>query len=223
MLGWGADYLHPTNFLDFHFSRSNPQFGDPHPEIYEILEEASTISDLDEAAPLYAEANNAIKELVPMVPAVHGAAADAALVSLEGAYTPPFSATQFYQMNPGKDTLVYMQNNEPISLFCPDETDGESLRPCQQAVETLFEYELDSGEVVPELATACEGNEDSSVWTCTLREGVLFHDGTTFDANDVVMNWAVGIDAANPLHVGNTGGFDYFSYLWDGLINAPSE
>ncbi|HHJ06052.1 MAG TPA: peptide ABC transporter substrate-binding protein, partial [Anaerolineae bacterium] len=44
MLGWGADYLHVTNFLDFHFSRSNPQFGDPFPEIYETLEEASTIA-----------------------------------------------------------------------------------------------------------------------------------------------------------------------------------
>ncbi len=223
LLGWGADYPHVTNFLDFHFGANNPQFGDAHPEIYEPLEEASKIADVDEAAPLYEQANNAIKELVPMIPAVHGAAADAALASVENAYTPPFGATQFYQLDPGKDTLVFMQNNEPISLYCADETDGESLRPCQQVVETLFDYELDSGDVVPELATACEGNEDSSVWTCTLREGVLFHDGSTFDSNDVVASWAAGIDAANPLHVGNTGGFDYFSYLWGGLINAPSE
>jgi len=27
LLGWGADYLHVTNFLDFHFSRNNPQWG----------------------------------------------------------------------------------------------------------------------------------------------------------------------------------------------------
>ncbi|MDX1414106.1 MAG: ABC transporter substrate-binding protein [Candidatus Promineifilaceae bacterium] len=223
LLGWGADYPHVTNFLDFHFGANNTQFGDAHPEVYEVLEEAAQIIDVEEAAPLYEQANNAIKELVPMVPIVHGASADAALASVEGAYVPPFSATQFAYLNPGKDTLVYMQNNEPISLFCHDETDGESLRPCQQAIETLFDYELDSGEVVPELATSCEPNEDGTVWTCTLRAGVLFHDGTTLDANDVVVSWAAGIDAANPLHVGNTGGFDYYSYLWDGLINAPSE
>ncbi|MFQ5972949.1 MAG: ABC transporter substrate-binding protein, partial [Alphaproteobacteria bacterium] len=27
LLGWGADYPHVTNFLDFHFSAQNPQFG----------------------------------------------------------------------------------------------------------------------------------------------------------------------------------------------------
>jgi ABC-type transport system substrate-binding protein len=223
LLGWGADYPHVTNFLDYHFTSENPQFGDPHPEIYEPLKEASQIADPAEAAPLYEQANNAIKELIPVIPVVHGASAHAALASVEGAYVPPFGATQFYNLDPGKDTLVYMQNNEPISLYCPDESDGESLRPCQQTMETLFEYKLDSGDVVPELATACESNEDLTVWTCTLREGVLFHDGTTFDANDVVATWAVGIDAANPLHIGNTGTFTYFSYLWDGLMNAPAE
>jgi ABC-type transport system substrate-binding protein len=223
LLGWGADYPHVTNFLDFHFGENSPQFGDPHPEIYEVLEEASRIGDPAEAASLYEQANNAIKELVPMVPIAHGGANNSALATVEGAYAPPFGAEQFYKMDPGKGTLVYMQNNEPISLYCPDETDGESLRPCQQVTESLLEYADDSGDTVPELATSCEGNEDATVWTCTLREGVLFHDGTTLDANDVVFSWAVGIDAANPLHVGNTGGYDYFSYLWDGLMNAPSE
>jgi ABC-type transport system substrate-binding protein len=221
MLGWGADYPHVTNFLDFHFGAANPQFGDAHPEIYAVLEQASQIADPDEAAPLYVEANNAIKELVPMVPIAHGASADAALASLANAYVPPFGATNFAKLDPGKDTLVYMQNNEPISLYCGDETDGESLRPCQQVVETLLDYADDSGETVPALATSCEGNEDATVWTCHLREGVLFHDGSTFDAGDVIASWAIGIDAANPLHIGNTGGFDYFAYLWDGLINAP--
>ncbi len=220
LLGWGADYPHVTNFLDFHFGAANPQFGDPHPEIYTILEEASQIADPGQAAELYTQANNTIKELVPMVPIAHGASANAALASLSGAYVPPFGAAQFYKMDPGKDTLVFMQNNEPISLFCADETDGESLRPCQQVLETLLEYADDSGATVPELATSCEGNEDATVWTCYLREGVKFHDGSDLDANDVVFTWAVGIDAANPLHVGNTGGFDYYSYLWDGLMNA---
>ena len=155
-----------------------------------------------------------------MVPIARGAAADAALTTLQGAYVPPFGATQFYKMDPGKDTLVYMQNNEPISLYCADETDGESLRPCQQVVETLLEYGDDSGDVFPELATSCDGNADATAWTCHLREGVKFHDGSSLDANDVVASWAVGIDAANPLHVGNTGGFDYYSYLWDGLMNV---
>ena len=43
------------------------------------------------------------------------------------------------------------------------------------------------------------------------------------DANDVVASWIAGIDASSPLHVGNTGTFTYYAYLWDGLINAPAE
>ena len=220
LLGWGADYPHVTNFLDFHFGAGNPQFGDPHPEIYEPLEEAAQIADPAVAAALYEQANNAIKELVPMVPIAHGSAANAARADVEGAYVPPFGATRFQFLNPGgRDVLVYMQNNEPISLYCADETDGESLFPCTQVVETLLRYQKDSGDTEPALATGCSGNDDATVWTCELREGVTFHDGSHFDANDVVASWAAGIDAANPNHVGNTGGFDYFSYLWDGLIN----
>ncbi|MCP4423548.1 MAG: peptide ABC transporter substrate-binding protein [Chloroflexi bacterium] len=223
MLGWGADYPHVTNFLDFHFSAANPQFGDVHPEIYEKLEEASTIADPAAAEPLYVEANNAIRELVPMVPIAHGSAAHAARADVKGVQQRPFGADYFHLLDNGSDTVVYMQNNEPISLYCADETDGESLRPCQQVVETLLDYALDSGETVPALATSCEGNEDSTVWTCHLREGVLFHDGSMLDANDVVASWAAGIDAANPYHVGNTGFYEYFAYLWDGLMNAPEE
>ena len=38
-------------------------------------------------------------------------------------------------IDPGKDTLVFMKNAEPISLYCADETDGESLDTCQQILE----------------------------------------------------------------------------------------
>ncbi|HSG42148.1 MAG TPA: ABC transporter substrate-binding protein [Anaerolineales bacterium] len=220
LLGWGADYPHVTSFLDFHFAETNPQYGDPHPEIYEVLQEASQIGDEATAEPLYVQANNAIRELVPMVPIANGASASAALASVENAHFRPFGAPLFAKVNPGKDTFVYMQNAEPISLFCQDETDGESLAPCQQVVETLLGYAIDSGEVVPELATGCTPNDDSTVWTCTLREGVTFHDGSSFDANDVVASWAAGIDAANSNHIGNTGAFEYYSYLFDGLMNA---
>ena len=228
LLGWGADYPHVTNFLDFHFTQDNPEFWGADlsgaiAEIYEPIAQASSIADLATAAPLYAQANNAIKEFVPMVPVVHGAVYHAATASLDGAYYPPYGAPQSYKMNPGDDDLVYIQNAEPISLLCADETDGESLTACQQSVETLLEYADDSGETVPELATSCDSNEDATVWTCHLRDGVKFHDGSDFDADDVVASFAFGLDASNPYHKGNTGSFDYPAYLWGGLMNVPAE
>ncbi len=219
LLGWTGDYPHVTNFLDFHFAETNQQFGDPYPEIYEPLAEASQLADPAAAAPLYEEANNAIKALVPMVPIAHAGAAYAALADVEGAYAPPWGDVAFNLWDNGEDTLVFVQGNEPISLYCSDETDGESLRACGVVIEALYSY-TPTGEVQPQLAEECVPNDDLSVWTCSLREGVLFHDGSTFDANDVVASFTAGLDAGSPLHTGNSGVFEYYDYLFNGLINA---
>jgi ABC-type transport system substrate-binding protein len=155
-----------------------------------------------------------------MVPIAHGGAFYVAGSDVQGAYAPPWGETAFNLWDNGTDTLVFVQGNEPISLYCSDETDGESLRACAPVVEALYSYDAE-GIVQPQLATECVPNEDLSVWTCSLRQGVLFHDGTTFDANDVVASFTAGLDAASPLHVGNTGVFEYYDYLWNGLINPP--
>jgi ABC-type transport system substrate-binding protein len=221
LLGWGADYPHITNFLDYHFGEAQLQFGDPHPEIYELLVEGAQIADPAEAEEIYVQANNLIRELVPMVPVAHGGSATAFRADVEGAHASPLGNEYFAAVTPGdRDTFVWMQNAEPISLYCPDETDGESLRACEQVVEGLMAYEVGGVEVIPALATGCEPNEDLTVWVCALREGVTFHDGSAFDSNDVVATWSAFLDAANPLHVGNTGSFEYPATLW-GLLNAP--
>jgi ABC-type transport system substrate-binding protein len=216
LLGWTGDYPHVTNFLDFHFAETNAQFGDPYPEIFEPLDAASKLASAAEAAPLYAEANNAIKELVPMIPVAHSAANFAAAADVDGAYAPPWGQVMFNLWDNGTDTLVFMQGNEPISLYCADETDGESLRACAQVVEPLYSYAPD-GSVQPQLATECVPSDDLTSWTCSLRSGVLFHDGSAFDANDVVASFSAGLDAGSPLHTGNSGVFEYYDYLW-GLI-----
>ena len=220
LLGWGADYPHITNFLDYHFASTNKQFGKPFAEIYDVLTKAGTIADVKTAEPLYTEANNAIRNLVPTVPVAHGAAAFGARATLKHAELRPFGAPRLQDIDPGKDSLVFMQSAEPISLYCADETDGESLYACTPIIEALLDYAKDSGAIVPSLAKSCDANGDSTEWTCHLREGVKFSDGSDFDANDVVVSWAAGIDAANAAHVGNTGSFDYFSSLWGSLMNV---
>jgi ABC-type transport system substrate-binding protein len=219
LLGWGADFPHPTNFLDYHFGSANPQFGVQSPSYYEALAAAAQLADPAAAAPLYEEANNAIKEYVPMVPVAHGGSGTAYRNDVTNQQASPLGNEAFYVMDPGgRDVFVWMQNAEPISLFCADETDGESLRACEQVVEALFAYEVNGTAVVPALATACVPNADLTEYVCTLREGVTFHDGSTFDANDVVATFTMGLDASSPLHKGNTGAWEYYDYLW-GLMN----
>lgn len=223
LLGWGADYPHITNFLDFHFGAANPQFGNQSPTYYEPIAQAAQIADPAEAEPLYVKANNAIREFVPMIPVAHGGSGTAYRSDVTNQQASPLSNEYFAVMDPGgRDVFVWMQNAEPISLFCADETDGESLRACEQVVEALYAYEINGTDAVPALAEVCEPNDDLTVWVCTLRQGVTFHDGSTFDANDVVATFTMGLDASSPLHKGNTNAWEYYDYLW-GLMNKPSE
>ena len=220
-LGWGADYPHITNFLDFHFGEANPQFGNPFAEVYDNLVAGAQIADPAEAEPFYIAANNAIKELVPMVPVAHGGSATAYRADVTNAQASPLTNEQFAFSDPGgRDTFIWMQNAEPISLFCADETDGESLRACDQVMEALYGYEMNGTATVPVLAESCTPNEDLTVWTCVLREGVTFHDGSTFDAADVVATFNMGLNIASPTHAGNTNLWEYYDYLW-GLMKKP--
>ncbi len=220
-LGWGADYPHITNFLDFHFGEANPQFGNPFAEVYDNLVAGAQLADPAEAEPFYVAANNAIKELVPMVPVAHGGSATAYRADVTNAQASPLTNEQFAFSDPGgRDTFIWMQNAEPISLFCADETDGESLRACDQVMEALYGYEMNGTATVPVLAESCTPNEDLTVWTCVLREGVTFHDGSTFDAADVVATFNMGLNIASPTHAGNTNLWEYYDYLW-GLMKKP--
>lgn len=45
------------------------------------------------------------------------------------------------------------------------------------AIESLVTIDTDTGLSVPNLATSWEHNENNTVWTVYLREGVQFHDG----------------------------------------------
>jgi ABC-type transport system substrate-binding protein len=222
LLGWGADYPHVTNFLDYHFGENQAQFGTPYADIYDNLVKGAQIAEAAEAEPFYVAANNAIKANVPMLPVSSAGSATAFRADVDGAHASPLTNEVFSVMKPGdRDTLVWMQNAEPISLYCTDETDGESLRACEQVLEALLGYSVGGTDVVPGLATSCEPNADLTSYVCTLRDGVKFHDGSKLDASDVVMSWAVALDAANPLHKGNTGAFEYMTTLWGNLINAP--
>ena len=96
-----------------------------------------------------------------------------------------------------------MQNAEPLSLFCADETDGESLRACEQINESLYALQDRRHRRRPGPGhESARANADSTIWTCKLRDGVKFHDGAALDANDVVASYAVQWDAEHPLHKG---------------------
>lgn len=225
ILGWGADYPDVTNFLDVFFGiGADDGFGTKWDDITGPLSEGGAVADPATRAALYTKANNAIKQHVPMVPIAHGGSGTAYRADVEGAHSSALGNEGLFVMKAGnRDQIVWMQNGEPGGLYCGDVTDGESLRVCEQIAEGLYSYEIGGTAAEPGLAEKCEANADSTVWTCTLREGVKFHNGATLDANDVLVTYAVQWDAAHPLHVGQEGLFEYWSYLFAGYLNPPAS
>jgi len=225
LLGWGADYPDITNFLDYHFGAgASAQFGDKFDDITAALAQGAAGADDAAREPSYVTANELIKQHVPMIPIAHGGSGVAYRADVEGAHSSPLSNEKFSVMQPGDRTqFVFSQNGEPGGLYCADETDGEALRACEQMVESLYSYETAGTAVEPALAESCESNPELTQWTCTLRQGVTFHNGATLDANDVVLSYAVQWDAAHELHKGRDGSFTYFSALFGGFLNPPAE
>jgi peptide/nickel transport system substrate-binding protein len=221
LLGWGGDYPDMTDFLDYHFGvGAQKAFGTKFTDLTDLLTQAAGETDAAKRLDLYKQANNLVRQHVPMIPINHASSATAYKADVTGAQAGPLGNDAFWVVKPGdRDTLVFEQNSETSGLYCGDESDGDSLRNCEQIYDPLYTYSIGGADVVPNLATECKPSADLMTWTCTLRDGVKFHDGADLDANDVVASYAAMWDTKNPNHVGNGGTFEYWGGLWGGFLN----
>jgi ABC-type transport system substrate-binding protein len=212
--GWTPDYLDPLNFLYRNLVTNNLMFGGVVEAIAAPLRAASSKPNSPERASLFAEANNALREAAILTPLGHGSSAVAWASSVQGAHSSPITDENFADVSiAGEEQLVFLQSVEPASLYCADETENNNLRICSQINESLYTIKAGGTEIIPSLATSCESNKNLTVWTCTLRDGVRFHNGARFDAGDVRDSYAAQWDCAHPSHVGRSGLFRYWEFM----------
>lgn len=86
------------------------------------------------------------------------------------------------------DTTLDIAFLGDISTPDPDTAyDSSEMNLVNSAYEGLLDYQPGQAEpeLVGKLATDWTANEDNTVFTFTLREGVTFHDGTPFDSSAV--------------------------------------
>jgi peptide/nickel transport system substrate-binding protein len=113
-------------------------------------------------------------------------------------------------------TFIFGRGGDSVQLDPAIVTDGESFRVTGQVLEPLYQYEPGTTTPIPALSTGCTANADSTEWTCALREGVKFHDGTDFNADAVIFNFDRWKFSDNPNHF-ESQVFEYYEYMWFGF------
>jgi len=91
-----------------------------------------------------------------------------------------------------EDTLIIgLYERFAIDTIDPLNSFWQSRLVVTQVVENLFDisYSNNDSEIIPNLATGFDWNDNATEFTCYLRQGVKFHDGSSFDASVVKWNF----------------------------------
>lgn len=88
-------------------------------------------------------------------------------------------------------TLRVALSTFPNSLFIPMTAERNADNAATQLFDSLV-YLDQYGEIQPALAEDWEVSDDGTTYTFFLREGVTFHNGEVFNADDVVATWEIG-------------------------------
>jgi len=87
--------------------------------------------------------------------------------------------------------LIVTVSTFPNSIYLPNAAERNAINVSFQIQNSLV-WQNDDLEFVPDLAESWESNDDGTEWTFHLREGVTFHNGAPFVAQDVVTTWGSG-------------------------------
>lgn len=85
------------------------------------------------------------------------------------------------------ETLNWANVGDSLTLDPHAQNEGTTHTVAHQIYEPLLMRDM-SGAIVPVLATEWGPTEDPNVWSFKLREGVTYHDGSAFTAEDVVFS-----------------------------------
>ena len=134
--------------------------------------------------------------------AVGGTAA--AVASMGGVEATSTDSTEQQQQQQG-GTLTYARGNDSGTLDPQNTTSGEDVKVTNQMYDTLIDFQANQTSLQAGLAT--EYSLEGTTATLTLRQGVSFHNGETFTAQDVIATWRRFTDPEYQYYPGN----DYIS------------
>ena len=101
---------------------------------------------------------------------------------------PDYGALEVEPGTPGGE-LTLPLDDAPPTFFYYGEINSNVQTLAQQLFDGLVEFNLETYELEPALAESWEVSEDGTVYTFNLREGVTWHDGEPFTADDVIFTY----------------------------------
>jgi peptide/nickel transport system substrate-binding protein len=87
-------------------------------------------------------------------------------------------------------SYTLMLGDAPPSFMYYGAIDANAQTVLGQMFDGLIEYNLATMSVEPALAESWSTSSDGKVWTFKLRQGVKWHDGTEFTADDVIFTYS---------------------------------
>ncbi|HWQ46380.1 MAG TPA: ABC transporter substrate-binding protein [Longilinea sp.] len=202
------------------FTGSNHQFGDIVPELQAAIYGGQETNVEASRQVQYHAANQLIYERALLIPLAYTSTALANRQSVDNVVAGPYN-DNIPEMGNLADVLTIEQTNEPVSLWPGDEIDVDTMRVARLLYDTLTRVEYGGTSILPSLSDYWVVNSDYTEWTFDLHYDVLYSNGASFDANDVVATFSALWDAANPNHVGRTGQFEAFQLYMGNFLNAP--
>lgn len=133
-------------------------------------------------------------------------------------------ATFFLSLPAAAETFHWASTTDPQTMDPHAVNAAPVLSFLNNVYEGLVRRGPDMSEE-PSLATAWDALPDGAGWRFTLREGVTFHDGATFNADDVVFSYDRAASEASDVRswfASVTGVVRVDDYTVDFLTSAPN-
>ncbi len=86
-------------------------------------------------------------------------------------------------------TLTLALGSAPTTFMYYGAIDGSAQRVAQHMFNGLIESNIATGKIEPALATSWSVSPDGKAYTFKLRQGVKWHDGVEFTADDVIFTF----------------------------------
>ncbi len=122
---------------------------------------------------------------------------------------------------PVKGTFQYNLGQQPTTLNALSSTDAYASTVQSYILESLGDKNIDTDEWEPALATSWEISKDETTFTFNLREGVKWHDGKPFTAEDVKFTFEAIMDKEDRWKTASLK--SYYENIGEVKILAPNK